>query len=159
VVKVPAGQEQKYARDLANQPGVEFVEPNYIVTADLIPDDTLWSQQYGPTRIQAPAAWDMTTGSSNVIVAVLDSGIDASHPEFAGRILPGYDFVDDDSPWTAAGTERTWQARSPRREQRAGVAGWLGSRIMPLRVLGEPAAAPLRTLPRPWCGPWSAAPG
>ena len=40
-------------------------------------------------------AWNFTTGLSNVIVAVLDSGIDASHPDLAGRILPGYDFLDN----------------------------------------------------------------
>jgi len=138
VARVPPGQEQKYARQVADQPGVAYVEPNYIVTADLIPDDTLWSQQYGPSNIQAPAAWDVTTGSSNVIVAVLDSGIDSAHPEFVGRILPGYDFVENDAtPQDGCGhgthVSGIIAAEGDNAQGIAGVA-WKSS-IMPVRVL------------------------
>jgi thermitase len=98
VIQVQQGREQEYAGKFQNMPGVLFVEPNYVVTsADTIPNDLLWNQQYAPTHIQAPAAWDITTGSGGVTVAVIDSGIDSSHPEFAGRIVAGYDFVDHDA--------------------------------------------------------------
>lgn len=140
LVKVPPGQEEKYARELASRPGVEFVEPNYVIKADLIPNDPLWSEQYGPSSIQAPSAWDTTTGSSDVIVAVLDSGIDGSHPEFAGRILPGYDFVDDDSTPQDGCGHGTHVAGIIAAEgnNAQGIAGlaW-GTSIMPVRVLGD----------------------
>jgi thermitase len=140
LVNVPPGQEEKYAREVASQPGVQFVEPNYIVKADLVPNDPLWSQQYGPSHIQAPSGWDTTTGSASVIVAVLDSGIDASHPEFAGRILPGWDFVDGDATpqdGCGHGTHVTGilAAEGDNAQGIAGIA-WKTS-IMPVRVLGD----------------------
>jgi serine protease len=45
--------------------------------------------------INAQAAWDRTTGSSNVIVAVLDTGVRADHPDLAGKLVPGYDMITD----------------------------------------------------------------
>lgn len=46
-----------------------------------------------PASIDATAAWDLSTGSSSVVVAVLDTGIRPEHPDLAGKLLPGYDFV------------------------------------------------------------------
>lgn len=140
LVKVPAGQEDQAARELASRPGVTFVEPNYVVRADLFPDDPLWLQQYGPANIQAPTAWNTTTGSTSVSVAVLDSGIDPGHPEFAGRILPGWDFVDDDSDVDDGCGHGTHVAGIIAAEgnNAQGIAGlaW-ETGIMPVRVLDD----------------------
>lgn len=54
-------------------------------------------QVYAPGMIQLLMAFNYTTGSKNIKIAILDSGILASHPEFDGRLLPGYDFVNDDA--------------------------------------------------------------
>lgn len=54
-------------------------------------------QVYALGMIQLLMAFNYTTGSKNIKIAILDSGILASHPEFDGRLLPGYDFVNDDA--------------------------------------------------------------
>ena len=54
-------------------------------------------QVYAPNIIRLLWAWNYTMGSKDIKIAILDGGILASHPEFAGRILPGYDFVNNDS--------------------------------------------------------------
>ncbi|MGA2503336.1 MAG: S8 family serine peptidase, partial [Anaerolineales bacterium] len=143
VLHVPAGQERDYALQLQANRGVEDAEPNYVVTTEalptpIIPNDPSWSEQYGPNHIQAGEAWTVTTGSANVILAIIDSGIDASHPEFAGRLVPGYDFVEGDSTpqdTCGHGTHVAGIAAASGNNG-MGVAGidW-NAKIMPVRVL------------------------
>jgi subtilisin family serine protease len=70
------------------QPGrqVAFVEPNYVVHANLIPDDPLWASLWGMVKISAPDAWDITTGSTSSVVAVVDTGISYNHEDLAGNV-------------------------------------------------------------------------
>jgi subtilisin family serine protease len=92
-------------------PDVEYAEPNYIVKASAIPNDARFGEQWGlhntgqvingsagksGADINAPEAWDILQGSS-VIVAVIDSGIDSSHPDIAANLIAGYDFVENDN--------------------------------------------------------------
>lgn len=139
VLEVPAGQEEAIRKQLLSSPDVLFVEPDYRVqVAAVIPNDPRWGEQYGPGRIQAPEAWEITTGSGNVILSVIDSGIESSHLEFAGRLVPGYDFVEND---------RTPQDQCGHGTHVAGIAAATGNNaqgvaglnwnagIMPVRVL------------------------
>lgn len=117
---------------------------------------------WGIQRIQAPQAWTKTTGSRNVIVAVIDSGIDTSAPQLSGKIwtnpgeipgngidddhdgyvddVHGWDFVDNDNS-SLTGSKICWHgtfvagiiAAQPGTDLAAGVAP--GIRIMDLRVL------------------------
>jgi serine protease len=86
---------------LMKLPEVEYAEPDIIMQHTLTPDDPLYSIQWhywAPTAgnygINAPAAWDITTGSANIVVAVVDTGI-TNHSEFVGRTVPGYDFISE----------------------------------------------------------------
>lgn len=138
VIIVPVGEESKYVAEFKKRNDVLFVEPNYRVTASVIPNDADWNLQYAPALIQAPAAWDITTGSNSVILAIIDSGLDATHPEFNGRITAGYDFVENDAvpqDECGHGTHVAGIAAAEGNNS-AGVAGiaWNAS-IMPLRVL------------------------
>ncbi len=73
-------------RALSQRPDVEYVEPNYIVTRTATPTDPYWGNLWGMTKISAPAAWDKTTGSPNIVVGVVDTGVDYNHPDLAGNI-------------------------------------------------------------------------
>ena len=113
-LRVPAGITVDDIIDtFNNDPRVEYAEPNYTGRGGyLVPNDTFFDIEWhlsniGQTEgipgadIDALEGWDFTTGSDSVVIAVLDSGIDFSHPEFSGRLLPGYDFVNDDDDPTA----------------------------------------------------------
>lgn len=82
--------------------GVTAVNPNYIVTATVTPNDTLYAaNQWNLPKISAPAAWDRTTGSSSTVIASLDTGVNFSHQDLSAKIftnageIPG-NGIDDD---------------------------------------------------------------
>jgi len=73
---------------------VAWAEPNRYRQAYVVPNDPMFTQQWGLTRINCPDAWDRTTGSAAVTVAVVDTGIDLNHPELAPLLIAGQDLVD-----------------------------------------------------------------
>jgi serine protease len=93
------------AAALSQRPEVEYAQPNYFIQPQVNPNDSLFSEQWNLINAKLPQAWDLETGAGNpVTVAVVDSGIlwrqgvtRESHPDFAGRVLPGYDFISDPS--------------------------------------------------------------
>jgi len=96
--QIPAGQEIALAEKLNALPDVEYAEPNYLVRAHLDPNDFYYPNQWAHPVINSPAAWDLSTGSSAVTVAVIDTGVDMDHPELLPQIAEnGYDFANNDS--------------------------------------------------------------
>ncbi len=83
-------------------PVVEWAEPDFIGKGSALPNDPRFSdQEYfdqpSDADVDAPEAWDRTVGSARVIAAVLDTGIDSNHEDFAGKAVAGYDFANNDS--------------------------------------------------------------
>ena len=88
----------QYAAD----PDVEYAEPDYEVhVLDTKPADPKYSGLWGVKRIEAPHAWDVERGSDQIVVAVIDTGIDADHPDLAANVwvnpgeIPGNNIDDD----------------------------------------------------------------
>lgn len=95
--RMPASAVEAIARKLAALPDVEYAEPDYVMRPTLVPNDPSYGAQwhyFEPQGINAPAAWDITTGAATVRVAVIDTGI-TDHPDLAGRWVGGYDFIAD----------------------------------------------------------------
>lgn len=119
LIKLPAGLTvQDAIRFYSSDPDVEFVEPNYFVKKAVYPNDPYFDNQWGLNNIgqivnnikgtegadiSAPEAWNLSTGSKDVIVAVLDTGVDYNHEDLADNIFRneaecnGQPNVDDDS--------------------------------------------------------------
>jgi len=85
VYKIPVDTVLSTVDTLGAFPEVAFAEPNYIRRTSFIPNDPRYSDQWGFPKISAPAAWDITLGSSDVIVAVIDTGIDQDHPDLINQ--------------------------------------------------------------------------
>lgn len=98
--------------ELEKNPAVEYAQPNYILNAYDIPNDPLYARQWGMRNegqlieggygtagvdINVQKAWSMTKGKAEIIVGVLDSGIDINHPDIRNNIVAGWDFAHDDS--------------------------------------------------------------
>ncbi len=93
--RLPLAQVEAISKKLMVLPEVEYAEPDEILFPALTPNDTLYSGQwdlFGTNGINAPAAWDITTGSSGIVVADIDTGI-TNHADLSGRTVPGYDFI------------------------------------------------------------------
>jgi len=97
-IDLPEGLNFKEAKKmLENDPDIEYVEPNYLVSIQQLPSDPRFDELWGlentgqtggiaEADISAKEAWDITTGSSNVTVAVIDTGIDYNHPDLANNM-------------------------------------------------------------------------
>jgi len=156
-----------------NDPNVEFAEPNYIVKTSAIPNDPGYSLQWGLNNtgqtggisgadIHAQAAWDVTKGSNNIIIAVVDTGVAYDHPDLSGNIwvntaelngspgidddqngyiddVYGWDFINNDGHPVDYDQHGTHVAGiiAAKSNNGTGISGVMWSaRIMPLRFLG-----------------------
>jgi subtilisin family serine protease len=90
----PAADVEDAVARLTGVDSVELAEPNRWRETMITPNDPQFGSQWGLTKINAPAAWDISTGSGSVVVGVIDSGCDLDHPELAPLLVNGHDMVD-----------------------------------------------------------------
>lgn len=140
--------------------GLEYFEPDYLYSipeqlftansttrenkfdAYLTPNDTYYSSQWALSKINAAIAWDLSTGSSSIIIANIDTGVDGTHPDLSGKVMAGYNYVagaaipantDSDDHGHGTSTAGVSAAIS---NNSAGIAGvdW-NAKIMPVKAL------------------------
>jgi thermitase len=147
VVQVAPGDTiEDMQMSLEADPDVEYVEKNYIVYADLTPNDPRYGQQSYFNVIDAPLAWNTETGVSNVVIAVLDTGVEGVHEDISGKLLQGCSVIGsftenscgtnvDDNNGHGTGVAGTAAAKT---NNGLGVAGlcW-NCPILPVKVLGD----------------------
>lgn len=122
VLMAPGLSSAALVQALAQHPDVEWVVEDRRRFVRAVPNDPLFRADQTTTTpvvgqwylrapdttfvsaINAQAAWDRTKGGGNLVVAVLDTGIRKEHPDLAGKLLPGYDFVGFSAPATGYST-------------------------------------------------------
>jgi serine protease len=156
---------ERLARAFEGDASVRYADPVRQVVPHALPNDPRYGEQWSLASINAPAAWSLGTGNASVTVAVLDTGI-LPHPDLAGRLLAGYDFVSsperardgdarDPDPRDEGNWEGEGECGEPARNSSfhglfvagqigananngVGIAGvdW-AAKILPVRVLGR----------------------
>ncbi|MED4780369.1 S8 family serine peptidase [Brevibacillus choshinensis] len=128
---------------LASDPNVEYIEPNIRMYATASIEDPYYSEQWGLDQIQAPAAWEAASGDSPVTVAVIDTGVDYTHPDLKGRVdtANDIDYVNNDRDAKddeGHGTHVAGIIAAKLNSQGiAGVAGSRNIKILPLKALDQ----------------------
>ncbi|HZT59067.1 MAG TPA: S8 family serine peptidase [Pyrinomonadaceae bacterium] len=149
---------------LKQRPDVLYAEPDYVWHKAQTPNVPSFGQQYALQKISAPQAWDRTTGSSGIVVAVIDGGVDISHPDLQANIWTspgevagngtdddGDGFVDDVHGWDFVHDDNSvfdGEAGDEHGTHVAGIVGASGNNgvgvtgvnwqvsILPVKVLG-----------------------
>ncbi|MBW6469059.1 MAG: S8 family serine peptidase [Coriobacteriia bacterium] len=150
IVSVPKGRTVAgLIKAYEKNPNVEFVEPDHVMQTMLTPDDPIYPKQWAHAYTNTPDAWDVTAGSDNVVLAVLDTGLAMGHPEIASRVIDGYDFVNNDADPTDDNTHGTLVTgvAAATGNNAMGVAGmdW-NARIMPVKVLNSSGSGSTSTV-------------
>jgi subtilisin family serine protease len=131
--------------ELQADPAVEYAEPNYVLAlaeepsvAAVSVNDPKTGPQYSLDRMRVRDAWGFTTGAPDGVVAVLDTGVEFGHQDLAGRVLPGHDFVNNDSNAADDNGHGTWVAGiiAANANDAIGIAGisWR-DRILPVKIM------------------------
>lgn len=125
--------------ELRADPAVAYAEPNYVVrlAGEVAVNDPKTAGQYSLDRMRVRDAWSLSTGGAGVI-AVLDTGVQANHPDLSGRVLPGYDFVNNDTNAADDNGHGTWVAGiiAANANDGYGIAGisW-SDKILPVKIM------------------------
>ncbi len=135
----PGGSTEDALDELMDAPAVAYAEPEVVLQgAQTSPNDMLWTSQWGLRLVQADAAWDALREPKAVVVAVLDTGADGTHPDLQGAFVPGWNTLSGDANTTddnGHGTEAAGvvAARTNNAEGGAGMCSTCS--VMPVKVL------------------------
>ena len=139
-IRVPEKNFDKVKAALSKNPNFTFVEENFIAQGMLVPNDSYFSSQWHHNNIMSSSAWEMGVGSTEIPIAIIDSGVDPDHPDLMAKLLPGFNFLlgnSDTHDVLGHGTAVSGSAGALSNNA-TGVAGvaW-NNPIMPLVVLNS----------------------
>ncbi len=124
-------------RALQRRPEVKFVERNGILDLAATPNDPLYSSEWHLGKIASPSAWDLTQGNSSIVVAVVDTGVDGTHPDLVNKMVPGYNVYNNNTDTSDVYGHGTMVAGIIGAETNNGLGvssiAWLNP-IMPIRI-------------------------
>ncbi|GGK14406.1 hypothetical protein GCM10010965_04320 [Caldalkalibacillus thermarum] len=152
VLKHPERSTAELIQELQQDPSIVKVDPNYIytkqeATAENVPNDEFFGPyQWNLSQIKAEAGWDITVGEENVVIAVLDTGVDTRHQDLAEKLVEGFNVLDESSDFQdnhGHGTHVAGIAAAVTNNI-TGIAGvsW-NNTIMPVKVLDKNGAGGL----------------
>jgi len=149
VVDVAPGNEQAAAQTMALDPEVEAAEVDRLVKPEITTaNDPYYVNAWHLAKINAPTAWDLSKGNG-VTVAVLDSGVDGTHPDLVHKMVPGWNMVDNNSNTSDVYGHGTMVAGVVGAQSNNGLGvtsiAW-GASIMPVRVALSTGSAYLSTI-------------
>lgn len=141
VVSVPPGNEQAMVKRLQANPKIKFAEVDGVVEAAGTANDTYFASEWHLPDVNAPTAWNYSTGTG-VVIAILDTGVDGSHPDLATQMVPGWNFYANSSNTSDTNGHGTAVAGTAAAATNnsigvASIAG--GAKIMPV-VIANPSA-------------------
>jgi thermitase len=149
VVELPANASEKAVVERLNRhPHIKFAELDRLVTPNFVSNDPYMGSEWHLNKVGATTAWDTTQGAG-VIIAILDSGVDGTHPDLAPQMVPGYNFYDNNTNTADANGHGTAVAgvAAAATNNALGVAGVAGqARIMPVRIADANAYAYYSTI-------------
>ena len=130
---------------------IEYIEPHFIYLTNnkknpysMVPNDRLYSEyQWNLPIINTEASWEFTRGQEDVVIAVIDTGVDINHAEFKGKIVDGYNVIEPNKPPVDDDGHGTHVAGviAANTNNQEGIAGitWF-NKIMPIKVLDQSGA-------------------
>jgi thermitase len=138
LVDVPEEDSEAILTSLRQTGLYRYVERDYYARTAATPNDPSYVLQWYLPKIQATQAWAVTTGSPSVTVAVIDSGVDTTHPDLASKLVPGWNYISNSATIvdnTGHGTAVAG-AVAAASNNGIGISGvnW-GSMVMPLVVV------------------------
>ena len=137
ILKVPESALDRVQEALSKHSSVEYAEKDWIFEPALIPNDPEFSKQWHLNTINAASAWDTSTGSSSIPIAILDTGVDPTHPDLSSKLVSGYNFYNNNNNWSDTCGHGTKVAGSAAAisNNAAGVAGvtW-DNPIIPIKI-------------------------
>lgn len=143
IVDLPVGTEQSTLQRLAHHPHLKFAELDRIVKIEMATNDPYLGSEWHLAKTNAPTAWDRALGRG-VTIAILDTGVESSHPDLAAAMVPGWNFYDNNSNTAdvyghGTAVAGTAAAIANNAQGVSGVAG--AAKIMPIRICDPSGSA------------------